>query len=170
MNIHVRWMIHAYLDEVLEIELASFREPWTLAEIAQRFSAIKCVAQVAEFDRRVVAYMLYELGTCSVELGTICVHPSARRKGVGRTLIEVLKTKLGSDRAYKTNRIRLVVSERNLQAQQFFRSQGFLSTQLMRNYYGSESPGVAAIRMQYERGSKSKWSMSNRLTKVGRDE
>ncbi len=144
MNIHVRWMIHADLDEVLEIELASFREPWTLAEIAQRFSAIKCVAQVAEFDRRVVAYMLYELGTCSVELGTICVHPSARRKGVGRTLIEVLKTKLGS--------------------------QGFLSTQLMRNYYGSESPGVAAIRMQYERGSKSKWSMSNRLTKVGRDE
>ena len=61
MNVHIRWMIRRDMPEVLEIEQSSFEFPWTEEDFIRCLRQRNCIGMVAEYDEKVVGFMIYEL-------------------------------------------------------------------------------------------------------------
>jgi len=117
----IRWLVRRDLEQVLEIEQLSFPYPWTEEEFIRVLRHKSVVGQCVEYEKQVVAYVIYELGNHCLEILNLAVHPSCWRRGFGSFLVDKLKSKLS-----KQKRPLLVaeVWERNVAAQLFFRSHG----------------------------------------------
>ena len=87
---------------------------------------------VAEFDDRVIGFMVYELHKDHLHVLNFAVHPDLQCQGVGRQMAEKLIGKLSHERR---NRISLEIRETNLDAQLFFRNLGFVATDVLRDHY-----------------------------------
>lgn len=122
LRVHVRWMIRRDIPEVLEIERVSFCDPWSEEEFLNELSRRKTIGMVAEHEERIVAYMVYELHKLKLQLLNLAVAHNARRRGVGRLMLEKLALKLSS---HRRARIETLVRESNLPAQLFFRECGY---------------------------------------------
>lgn len=133
------------MPAVLEIEASSFEFPWTEDDFGRCLRQRNCIGMVAESDGRVVGYMIYELQSQQLHLLNFAVHPSERRRGVGRQMIEKLVGKLSPT---NRNRMFLEVREKNLPAQQFFRSMGFRARAVLREFY-VDPPDESAYLMEY---------------------
>jgi len=99
---------------------------------------------VAEHEERVVGFMIYELHKARIHVLNFAVAPPFRRKGVGSQMIAKLIGKLSTQRR---SRIALEVRETNLDAQLFFRSNGFRAVSVLHSYY-DDTPEDAYV-MQY---------------------
>jgi ribosomal-protein-alanine N-acetyltransferase len=99
---------------------------------------------VCEHDDLVVGYMIYELHTRFLDLLSFATR--YRRRGIGRQMIDKLKSKLTSQRR---SQIRTIVRETNLPAQLFFKANGFLATEVLKNHY-NEDTSEDAYFMQYD--------------------
>lgn len=125
ITVHIRWMIRRDMPEVLEIENHSFSEPcdedWFIRHLRERC----CIGQIAEFEERVIAFMIYELRKDNLAMKTLAVHRDFRWKGVGRQMIDKLKGKLSPQRRKS---IVTRVSETNLAALMFLKAIGFRAT------------------------------------------
>jgi ribosomal-protein-alanine N-acetyltransferase len=132
MHISIRWMIRRDLPEILEIEAASYEQPWTeelfLAELKRR----DCIGMVAEHDDRIVGFMVYELHKSGIEVLNLAVHPECRGYGVGRRMINKLMGKLSQGRRVLLG---LFVRESNLGACRFLRAIGIPAVQVYRRFY-----------------------------------
>lgn len=128
----VRWLIADDLPEVMAIENASFNFPWRAVDFTEALRVDTIVGAVAERDGRLVGYVLYEVHRCGIEVLRLAVAPAARRRGVGRALVERLLGKLNGrpDRA-----LAAVVNESNLAAQLWFRALGFRALRVLRGYF-----------------------------------
>lgn len=167
-KLHIRWMIRRDMVDVLQIEQASFAFPWTEGEYLTTLRR-NCIGMVAEQDpdgaANVVGYMIYELHKSKLHIITFAVSPGWRRAGsvllrdhasfegdgwrkvrggVGSAMVAKLASKLSSHRRTK---ITLEVRETNLDAQLFFRAQGFKATRVLRGYY--EDSKEDAYMMEY---------------------
>lgn len=133
MNVHIRWMILRDRPEVLTIEEQAFG-PWAWADdtFTSYFRQRNVIGMVAEYDDRVVGFVLYELNKNSLHLLNFAVHEDCRRNGVGRAMVEKLVGKLSEQRR---NRIVLEVRETNLAAQKFFRAMGFRAISVLSDFY-----------------------------------
>lgn len=130
--IHIRWLIRRDLDRVLEIERASFDDPWSPSDF---FAVLKCrttIGVVAESREEVVGYAIYDLLQTRLELINMGVVRELRRTGIGRKIIWRLTDRLHGRRSL----IRARVSEFNLGAQLFFRQCGFHAVSIERRPYG----------------------------------
>lgn len=128
-----RWMIRRDMEEVFAIEAESFEWPWTEADFIRNLRQRNCIAMVAvDDDERVLGFMVYELHKARLHLMDFAVAKSARREGIGRLMVAKLLGKLS---LYRRTRITLETRETNLDAQLFFRSQGFRCTGTMREFY-----------------------------------
>lgn len=143
-QVHIRWMIRRDTPAVLNIEAASFENPWSEDESIRTLRNREVIGMVAELADEVVGVMIYELHKNRLHLIKFAVAPQARRQGIGSTMIEKLVSKLSHDRR---NRIMLEVSESNLAALLFFKSQGFRAIKILRDYY--EDTTEDAYLMQY---------------------
>ena len=143
-QVHIRWMIRRDTPAVLNIEAASFENPWSEDELIRTLRHREVIGMVAELADEVVGVMIYELHKNRLHLIKFAVAPQARRQGIGSTMIEKLVSKLSHDRR---NRIMLEVSESNLAALLFFKSQGFRAIKILRDYY--EDTTEDAYLMQY---------------------
>lgn len=123
-KIHIRWMIRRNMPEVMQIENDSFEFPWPEEEFVKVLRLRNCIGMVAEIGERVVGYDVYCLHKSRLHIINFAVAVDARRKGVGRAMIDKLKWKL-SQHADRRNRLLLEVRETNLLAQMFFRSLNF---------------------------------------------
>ena len=142
--IHIRWMIRRDMPAVLDIESNSFEYNWTEDDFIRCLRQRNCIGMVAEVGEQVVGYMIYELHKNRLHILNFAVDPEFRRRGVGAAMIEKLRGKLSHDRR---NRIMLEVRETNLDAQLFYKSQGFRAISILRDYY-IECPEDAYL-MQY---------------------
>ncbi len=122
-QVHIRWMIQRDHPEVLDIERKSFDLPWSLENFRDCMRSRNCIGTVAEKGNMVLGYMLHESNPHSLRVLNFAVHPHFRRHGVGRQLVQKLKSKIyaGGSR----QRINLLVFEENLEAQLFWKAQGF---------------------------------------------
>ncbi len=141
---HVRWMIRRDMDEVLEIEKHSFEFTWSAEDFIRCLRQRNCIGMVAEYDGRIVGFMIYELHKNRLHVLNFAVHPEFRRRGVATTMVRKLIGKLSVQRR---NRILLEVRETNLGAQLFFREAGFRAISLLRDFY--EETAEDAYLMQY---------------------
>lgn len=121
------------LDEVLEIERASFSMPWSrgafLYEMEQNRVA-RC--WVMREDPRVLGYLcLWEIAD-ELHITNIAVHPSARRHGIGRALLQVV---LDDARQRKLRLVVLEVRPSNTEARTLYEAFGFRVMGRRRGYY-----------------------------------
>jgi len=107
MNIKllIRSMIRRDMAEVMEIEYASFSEPWASGSgmanppensFVRYLRKRNCLALVAEHNNHVVGYMVFRLCSSRIEILRFAVHPSFRRHKIGSCLIANMQAKLST--------------------------------------------------------------------------
>ena len=144
IRVHVRWMVRRDFPEVLAIEQACFEFPWKEDDFLHCLRQRNCIGMVAEYEGRVVGFMIYEVPKNRIHLLNVATAPEFRQKGVARQMIQKLVGKLINQRR---TRIVLEVRETNLQALVFFRALGFRATLVLKNFY--EEMNEDAYVLQY---------------------
>ena len=144
LRVHIRWMIRRDMTEVLEIENSCFEFPWSEDDFIRCLRQRNCIGMVADCEDKVVGFMIYELHKTRLHILNFAVHAQHRRLGVGQRMVDKLSAKLSSGRR---SRILLEVRETNLDAQLFFRKQGFRAVSVLRDFY--EDTTEDAYLMQY---------------------
>jgi len=132
IKVSIRWMSRRDMKEVLEIESECFEFAWDEDDFMQCLQQRNCIGMVAEYQGRVVGFMIYELQKTKIHLLNVATLSKFRRKGVGAQLVAKLIAKLGNQRR---SRITLEVRETNLPAQLFLRSLGFLAVDILHGFY-----------------------------------
>ncbi|MCH2182848.1 MAG: ribosomal protein S18-alanine N-acetyltransferase [Mariniblastus sp.] len=151
ISVHIRWMIRRDMPEVLDIEKSSFEFPWSEEDFIRCLRQRNCIGMVAEYDERVVGFMIYELHKNQLHVLNFSVRPDARRRGVGQQMINKLVGKLSQQRR---NRIVLEIRETNLAAQLFFRNSEFRAVSLLRDYYDDTTEDAYVMQYRYKEEAK----------------
>ena len=121
------------LDEVLEIERASFPTPWSRGafryELTQNRVARSLVLRV---ERQLVGYLcLWEIGH-EIHVTNLAVHPSFRRRGAARTLLGHV---MEDARRSGAELVFLEVRPTNVEALALYKSFGFSVIGRRKGYY-----------------------------------
>lgn len=140
------------LDHIVQIEQASFSVPWTRkmfeVELKQNPFGHVYVARPAGSPDQVgtlLGYVCYWVVFEEWRLMTLAVEPSARRRGLGRTLLRhamALGHSLGATRGL------LEVRASNAAALTLYGQEGFLRTAVRARYY--VNPVEDAVLMERE--------------------
>ena len=141
---HIRWMIRRDMAEVLTIEANSFELRWTEEDFIRCLRQRNCIGMVAEVDKQVVGFMIYELHKMRFHVLNFAVHSDWRRRGIGEAMITKLFLKLSKQRR---TRLTLEVRETNIAALVFFRDMGLRATRVLRGFY--KDCDEDAIMMEY---------------------
>lgn len=158
---HVRWLVRRDMPEVLEIENASFEFPWSESDFVSCLRLRNVIGMVAEHEREIVGFMIYELNKIDVHVLNIAVHPRFRRALVGTTMLEKLKAKLNK-RRYITAEVR----ETNYAAQLWLKSCDFVCFEQVKNFY--DETHEVAYRFRYDNCPTIKQVLTNRVREVSR--
>lgn len=162
MNVHIRWMIRRDMPEVLAIEKASFEFPWSEEDFIRCLRQRNCIGMVAEYDERVVGFMIYELHKDQLHVLNFSVRPDVRRRHIGEQMVKKLCSKLSQQRR---NRILLEIRETNLAAQLFFRKLGFAATSVLRDYYDDTVEDAYVMQFRYRSETEKLFEPSNRIAR-----
>jgi [ribosomal protein S18]-alanine N-acetyltransferase len=138
------------IDQVLEIEQASFSMPWSRNLFLSEFrSPLVSTLMVALADdplsRRVIGYIVFWLVAEEMHILNLAAAPEQRRQGVAKKLVlAALK------RAYQqgARRAFLEVRVSNEAAQRLYSNLKFTGTSVRRGYY--DSPVEDAVMMTLE--------------------
>lgn len=141
---HIRWMIRRDLFDVLTIERQSYPNPWQEEDFIRCLRQRNCIGMVAEFEEKVVGFMLYELHKTRLHVLNFAVNPEFRLRGVGREMIVRLVKKVSGP---SRRLIKLEVREGNLDAQLFFSRMGFRAVAVLKGFYNDSDED--AYRMLY---------------------
>lgn len=141
-----RPLVPADLDAVAAIERAAFTDPWPrrafqelLAEPHLRSLAIDGA------DGQLAGYAFCSVAADQGEILNLAVHPAARRRGLGRQLLEAA---LQIMRQAGATGVFLEVRQSNEAAIRLYADAGFRSVSLRRGYY--RNPTEHALTMALE--------------------
>ncbi len=163
INVHIRWMIRRDMPEVLSIEKSSFEFPWSEEDFIRCLRQRNCIGMVAEYDERVVGFMIYELHKDQLHVLNFSVRPDVRRRGVGMQMINKLVGKLSQQRR---NRIVLEIRETNLAAQMFFKNLGFRAVSVLRDYYDDTVEDAYVMQYRFKGEASKPLEPVNRITRL----
>jgi ribosomal-protein-alanine N-acetyltransferase len=163
VRVHIRWMIRRDMPEVLNIERESFEFPWAEEDFVRCLRQRNCIGMVAEYEDRVVGYMIYELHKTRLHILNFSVSESMRRLNIGAQMVEKLISKLSSQRR---SRITLEVRETNLSAQLFFRDNGFRAVSVLRDYYEDTPEDAYLMQYRYRPSQAEVIFPVNRITRL----
>lgn len=149
MNIDIHWMYETDYEQVLKIEESVFSYPWSEEDFRNEIAQRNTIPMVADVRGRVVGYMIYELNDNSVVIVTIAVDEEFQRCGVGRQLVGHLTKRLNK----KWKAVSVIVHERLLEAQLFFKACGFRCNKTYPMYFGGDED---AYRFDYSLTSNSR--------------
>ncbi len=163
LRVHIRWMIRRDMSEVLGIEQASFEYPWAEEDFVRCLRQRNCIGMVAEYNERIVGFMIYELHKNRLHILNFAVAPWARRQEVGSQMLDKLVGKLSSQRR---TRISLEVRETNLSAQLFFKSGGFRAISVLRDFYDDSTEDAYVMQYYYRDSAAEEPVPLNRITRL----
>jgi ribosomal-protein-alanine N-acetyltransferase len=137
--LHIRRAVEADVATMVAIERASFSDPWTAVAIASTLRYDHMRVLVAE-ERglggdgagRPLGYVVAMVAGTEAEIADLAVSPDARRRGVGRALIDRL---LGDLEAEGVASVFLEVRESNHAARTLYASRQFHGVGRRRRYY-----------------------------------
>jgi ribosomal-protein-alanine N-acetyltransferase len=141
IRVRIRYMIRRDMPAVLAIEAQVFEFPWLEDDFIRSLEQRNCIGMVADYEDRVVGFMLYELHKSRIHVLNFAVTDDFRRCGVGSQMIVKLSAKLSPQRR---TCIILEVRETNLAAQLFFRENGFRAVSVLRDHF-DDTPEDAYI-------------------------
>ena len=120
---HVRFARQPDLDRMIEIESASFGDPWDRSRLLAALRSSTEVFMVAETrSGLVLGYISYHVRRHCIRVVRMAVAPESRRKGVGRAILEKAVVKVI---ALQLPAIVAKVPGDNLPAHILMRSAGF---------------------------------------------
>ncbi|MDR1964651.1 MAG: ribosomal protein S18-alanine N-acetyltransferase [Planctomycetaceae bacterium] len=161
IKVYVRWMVRRDFPEVLAIEQSCFEFPWREEDFIHCLRQRNCIGMVAEYEGRVVGFMIYEVPKNRIHLLNIATSPEFRRRGVAGQMIQKLVSKLANQRR---SRIVLEVRETNLPALVFFRALGFRATVVIKNFYEDMNEDAYVLQYRLYNHSDSTFVPSNRIS------
>ena len=138
------------LDAIMALETATFEnDAWSAASMRSEIanpSARYLVAEALEPPRAVVGYggVLAPRRSEQADIQTIAVAPSARRAGLGRTLMNALITEATVRGARE---VFLGVRADNPGAQQLYESLGFEALAIRPGYYQPDNVDAIVMRL-----------------------
>jgi len=153
--LHIRPAVHADVAAMVAIERASFSDPWTAAAIASTLRYDHMRVLVAE-DRgdlggdgagKALGYVVAMIAGPEAEIADLAVSPEARRRGIGRALIDRLLAEL-AERGVVS--VFLEVRESNRAARALYESRAFRGIGRRRGYY--RLPPEDALLLKRELG------------------
>lgn len=157
----IRWLIRRDMDEVLAIERASFKFPWTEEEFLCCLRQRNCIGTVAELDHEIVGFMIYELHQSMLRILNFAVSPEHRRHGIGHQMVQRLIDKLSQQRRRE---IVLEVRETNLSAQLFFSNCDFRALSVLRRHYDDTLEDAYYMRYSLSGSNAQEFKPHNRLS------
>ena len=163
VRVHIRWMIRRDMPEVLGIEAESFEFPWLEDDFIRCLRQRNCIGMVAEVDDRVVGFMIYELHKARIHVLNFAVVEDYRRRGVGSQMLAKLSAKLSLQRRC---RIVLEVRETNLDAQLFFRENGFRAVSVLHDYYADTPEDAYLMQFRYRPEQQMAADFGVRITRL----
>jgi len=131
------------LDDVLEIENASFPMGWLPEMFIAEMEGPISTAVVAVEDGKVKAYSIYRVVVDEAHLMNLATHPGARGRGIGRKLLDYSMSDCASQGGAF---MFLEVRETNTVAQNLYLSAGFRPMGRRKGYY--QDNGEDAIVME----------------------
>lgn len=163
LDVQIRWLIRRDMPEVLQIEQGSFVSPWTDEDFLCCLRQRNCIGMVAEAEQQIVGFMIYELHKTRLQILNFAVAPEFRRSTIGSQMILRLIDKLSQQRR---NEILLEVRERNLDAQLFYRKQGFRAISVLRAHYDDteEDAYILRYRLDATHDEASPFAPNNRIS------
>ena len=127
------------LRKVLEIERASFADPWSreafetsIEPQRMRFLVAEDVLDDSTGEQRILGYVVALLLFDEAEIVNLAVAPSARRRGMGGLLLDRMSADLASD---GVETLYLDVRESNSSARALYASRSFQEVGRRRGYY-----------------------------------
>ena len=121
------------LEDILEIERASFPAPWTATGLAPELEDDgRRLPLVALSDGDLVAFALIWIVADELHLVNFAVSPLRRREGIGQALLDEV---LARARDRRTKIVTLEVRDGNEAARRLYRASGFVEIALRPDYY-----------------------------------
>lgn len=121
------------IDQVFEIDLKAFPDPWTKNMLADCIGKFNC--EVVGTDNKVYGYAIFSTVLDEAELLHIAVDPSQQHQGLGSKLMERI-LQLASDKGVK--HWFLEVRESNRAAINLYQKYGFQMMGRRRSYYKNQ--------------------------------
>ncbi|MGD9385547.1 MAG: ribosomal protein S18-alanine N-acetyltransferase [Thioalkalispiraceae bacterium] len=139
----IRPMTEEDLAQVLAIERATYRFPWTLGIFHDCLHVGYC-CWVYEQNDEIEAYAVMSVGADEAHILTIVVKEGSRGQGIGRMILSFLKDIAVQ---HKADTLLLEVRPTNEIAVNLYRSFGFNDLAIRPNYYPSENGREDALIM-----------------------
>jgi len=146
--VQVRWMVRRDFAQVLEIEQMCFEFPWTETEFLQCLHQPNCLGMVAEYEGRVVGFVVYETPKNRILITNIATDPEFQRRGIARQMIQKLVAKMIYQKRHK---IAIEIRETNLPALVCFRALGFRAATVLKNFYDEQSEDAYVLQYRLSR-------------------
>ena len=162
-KVQIRWLIRRDMQEVMDIERSCFEFPWTEEDFLSCLRQRNCIGMVAEHGDEIVGFMVYELQKSRLRIMNFAVSAKTRRQGVGVQMMQRLVDKLSQQRRKE---IILEVRETNLEAQLFFKGQGFRAVSVLRNHYDDTTEDAYYMQYRLDAGSEAdiRFAPQNRIS------
>lgn len=141
----IRLMTEDDLDRVMEIENASFGQPWSRDNYLVSIANATTTAFVLQDEDVVAGYAVLLMSSGEGDLMTIACAPEYRRRGIGTALLKEVLHKAGEAGG---ERLFLEVRRSNEAALELYRVFDFKQVGIRKDYY--ENPREDAILMKRE--------------------
>jgi ribosomal-protein-alanine N-acetyltransferase len=138
------------LEALLDIEAASYPEPWTADVFRGRLADPQSITLVSEQDGLIAGYATATVALQHSQLLSIAVHPTQRRHRLARLLLVELAGRCLDAGAVQ---MRLEVRASNLAARRLYESLTFGLVGLRPRYYGDEDAAIMAASLAAIRGA-----------------
>jgi [ribosomal protein S18]-alanine N-acetyltransferase len=145
--VQLRPMTTADLEDVMAIERASFRFPWSAGFFRQELQVACARSILAEADRKIVGYVLFWLLPGAIDIHNIAVHADYRRRGIARVLLGRV---ISEARRQTVARVMLEVRKSNLPAQKLYETMGFAIRGIRKGYYSDNGEDALAMTLELD--------------------
>lgn len=142
MNIEIKKMTSAHIEEIAELEKECFSSPWSEESLKSELDNIFARFFVAFSDGKIAGYIGSHNVLGEVYITNVAVLPGFRRNGVGKALVEFLVEKMKSENA---EFVTLEVRKSNNNAISLYEKCGFEKVGNRKDFY--EKPREDAVLM-----------------------
>jgi ribosomal-protein-alanine N-acetyltransferase len=142
-RIGIRPMTEDDLDDVMDIETATYQFPWTRGIFRDCLHVGYC-CWVYEADGVIDVYGIMSVGAGEAHILTIVVREDSRGQGLGKMMLEHL---LRIAEHYKVSTVLLEVRPSNKIAIQLYQNAGFNEVGIRPDYYPAEGGREDAVIM-----------------------
>lgn len=132
------------IDSLMAIERDSFASPWSARFFLEELKSPHARSLLAEIGGTVVGYVVYWLISMDIDIHNLAVHPTYRRRGIGRSLLE---TVIGEARGRGLTRVTLEVRKSNQAAQRLYQSLGFAAQAVRKGYYSDDGEDAVVMAL-----------------------